>query len=55
MSGLRGKVCVSCGRLSNEYVEFKCPGCKEETMIRCRSCREKHTKYKCSKCGTEGP
>lgn len=55
MSGLRGKICVSCGRLSSEYVEFKCPGCGKETIVRDRSCREKHTKYICQTCHTEGP
>ena len=27
MSSQRGKLCSSCGKLSVEYVEFKCPGC----------------------------
>ncbi len=55
MSSPRGKNCSSCGRLSVEYVEFKCPGCLEEKITRCYSCREKHTRYKCPKCGTGGP
>jgi predicted RNA-binding Zn-ribbon protein involved in translation (DUF1610 family) len=55
MSTPKGKVCASCGRLSVEYVEFKCPGCLEENIVRCYSCREKHTRYRCTKCATEGP
>ncbi len=55
MSAQIGKLCSSCGKLSVEYVEFKCPGCLQETIVRDMSCREKHTRYKCSKCGTEGP
>ncbi|MCL4365339.1 MAG: zinc finger domain-containing protein [Candidatus Marsarchaeota archaeon] len=55
MSELRGKICSSCGRLSGQYVEFKCPKCLEEIIIRCYGCREKHTTYRCLKCGTEGP
>ncbi|MGC8662743.1 MAG: zinc finger domain-containing protein [Candidatus Micrarchaeia archaeon] len=50
-----GKVCTSCGKLTSKYVEFKCPKCGEETIIRCMHCRETYTKYKCPKCGFEGP
>ncbi|MCL4375489.1 RNA-binding protein [Candidatus Marsarchaeota archaeon] len=53
METLPGKVCISCGKLSNQYVKFKCPACEEE-IIRCYNCRETHIKYK-SKCGFEGP
>jgi predicted RNA-binding Zn-ribbon protein involved in translation (DUF1610 family) len=55
MSELKGKVCSSCGRLSVQYVEFKCPNCLDEKITRCYGCREKHTRYKCPKCGAEGP
>lgn len=50
-----GKLCVSCGRLTNQYVEFRCPSCGEGNIIRCYSCREKHTRYRCTKCDFEGP
>jgi len=50
-----GKVCVSCGRLTHEYTEFKCPSCGEGTIIRDRHCREITNVYKCTKCGFEGP
>jgi predicted RNA-binding Zn-ribbon protein involved in translation (DUF1610 family) len=55
MSSQRGKLCSSCGKLSVEYVEFKCPGCLQEVIVRDMRCRENHTRYRCSKCGTEGP
>ena len=49
-----GKVCVSCGRLTSEYTEFKCPKCGKTTIIRCAHCREISNVYKCSECGFEG-
>lgn len=55
MAELPGKLCVSCGRLTNSYAEFKCPNCNEFTIIRCYSCREKHNTYRCAKCKVEGP
>ncbi len=55
MSENKGKVCISCGRLSTEYVEFKCPSCMQGAIIRDRICRERHTRYRCPNCGTEGP
>ncbi len=55
MSALRGKICVSCGKLSSDYVEFKCPNCLKETIVRDISCREKHTKYICPACHAGGP
>ncbi|MGC8538674.1 MAG: zinc finger domain-containing protein [Candidatus Micrarchaeia archaeon] len=52
---LPGKVCSSCGRLTNDYVSFKCPKCGKSTIIRCSHCRETYTKYTCEVCGFEGP
>lgn len=52
---LAGKVCISCGRLSSEYTEFKCPQCSEGTIIRDAHCREISNAYRCPKCGFEGP
>lgn len=48
-------MCTSCGKLTSEYAEFRCPSCGETTIDRCYSCREKHVKYKCTKCEFEGP
>lgn len=50
-----GKVCVSCGRLSDSYTEFKCPKCGKSTIIRCKHCREISNIYKCKECNFEGP
>ncbi|MCL4373766.1 zinc finger domain-containing protein [Candidatus Marsarchaeota archaeon] len=52
---LPGKRCVSCGRLTSEYTEFKCPKCGKGTIIRCDHCREITNSYKCDVCGFEGP
>lgn len=52
---LPGKVCVSCGRLTHEYSEFKCPNCGETDIVRCSHCREIANIYKCKNCGFEGP
>ncbi len=55
MANLSGSICSSCGRLASEYVNFKCPSCGKEEIIRCQSCREKYVRYKCSVCSYEGP
>ena len=55
MSKAQGKVCSSCGKLTDKYVLFKCPQCGEEEIIRCNECRETHTKYRCKACEFEGP
>jgi hypothetical protein len=52
---LPGKVCVSCGRMTSEYTEFKCPSCGEGTITRCRHCREISNTYKCGICKFQGP
>ncbi|MGC9037853.1 MAG: zinc finger domain-containing protein [Candidatus Micrarchaeia archaeon] len=55
MNDSPGKICTSCGKLTKDYVEFKCPKCNEGVIIRCRECRENFRSYKCSVCGFEGP
>ena len=50
-----GKSCVSCGRLTSDYTEFKCPKCGKETIIRCLHCREIGNRYICKECEFEGP
>jgi predicted RNA-binding Zn-ribbon protein involved in translation (DUF1610 family) len=52
---LPGKECGSCGRLTHEYTEFKCPKCGKGTIVRCKHCRETSNIYRCSECGFEGP
>ncbi|MGC8587298.1 MAG: zinc finger domain-containing protein [Candidatus Micrarchaeia archaeon] len=50
-----GKTCISCGRLTKDYVEFKCPNCGKANIVRCSHCRETYVRYKCPECGFEGP
>ena len=52
------KVCISCKKdITNDSgsVDFKCPSCNDSAVIRCKHCREISAKYKCAKCGFEGP
>jgi Zn-ribbon RNA-binding protein len=50
------KKCNTCNTaVSSEYVEFKCPDCGGETIIRCEHCRQTAKKYTCTKCGFIGP
>ncbi len=52
------KVCSSCkSKITNieGATSFKCPNCGAEEMVRCSACRKIAAKYKCSKCGFEGP
>jgi len=47
--------CTSCGKETTGYVSFKCPNCKEYTIVRCDKCRILGAKYTCPKCGFTGP
>jgi len=48
--------CTSCGKeVTNNYVEFKCPGCGEIDIRRCDNCRKRCTNYRCPECGFRGP
>ena len=50
--------CTSCGRPIAPYdkgVKFACPNCGETIIWRCSHCRKLSIKYKCIKCGFEGP
>lgn len=50
------KKCTSCHReVTSDYVEFKCPKCGKETIVRCLNCRKLVTPYVCPKCKFEGP
>ena len=55
MDALIGKICSSCGRLTQDYTEFKCPVCGKSTLVRCKQCRETYNKYRCKDCEFEGP
>ena len=51
-------VCSSCKvRIDNVEgsTRFKCPNCGGVEIVRCSNCREIGAKYKCTKCGFEGP
>jgi len=52
------KVCSSCGKKivnQESATSFKCPNCGETIITRCEKCRILSVKYKCEKCGFEGP
>ncbi|HLD58802.1 MAG TPA: zinc finger domain-containing protein [archaeon] len=50
------KVCSTCNReLTTGFVEFKCPNCGKERILRCPHCRKAVKTYKCGECGFEGP
>ncbi len=55
MGTLPGKRCGSCGHLSHEYTEFRCPSCGEGMIVRDKHCREISNIYRCQACGFEGP
>lgn len=49
--------CASCGKKVEAepvWVEFKCPGCGKESIIRCDKCKRMENQYTC-KCGFTGP
>jgi len=51
-------LCLSCGkRIEAErfWVEFPCPSCGKEKIIRCEKCKGMENKYTCKKCGFTGP
>lgn len=39
----------------DNFVQFDCPECGEERIVRCRSCKNISNRYVCSKCGFSGP
>ncbi|VVB75245.1 Uncharacterised protein [Candidatus Tiddalikarchaeum anstoanum] len=50
--------CTSCKMeisVSGHHVVLKCPNCGEAQINRCDTCRKRVIKYKCPKCGFEGP
>ncbi|MDD5148252.1 MAG: zinc finger domain-containing protein [Candidatus ainarchaeum sp.] len=50
------KTCSTCNReVVSDYVEFKCPQCGKERIIRCLHCRKTAKTYKCPECGFIGP
>jgi predicted RNA-binding Zn-ribbon protein involved in translation (DUF1610 family) len=50
--------CASCGKrveAEKYWVEFTCPKCGKEKIIRCEKCKRLENQYKCSKCSFKGP
>ncbi len=50
--------CTSCSSnitASENFVKFQCPGCGEAAIVRCSRCKNAANRYKCPKCGFEGP
>ncbi len=37
------------------FVEFDCPSCGEEKIVRCKNCKNLSNKYICTKCEFTGP
>ena len=50
-------VCISCKKeiSSPGSVNFKCPNCLKQDIVRCRHCREIASRYVCPKCDFSGP
>ena len=52
------KRCSSCGKrieAEDNWVEFQCPGCAKQQIIRCEKCKSTMVQYECAKCGFTGP
>ncbi|MFH1239968.1 MAG: zinc finger domain-containing protein [Candidatus Diapherotrites archaeon] len=50
------KVCSTCNKeVTDNYVEFKCPKCSKERIVRCLHCRSTSKPYTCKECGFIGP
>jgi LSD1 subclass zinc finger protein len=51
-------VCTSCkSKLigTSGSVNFECPSCSKEEIVRCPSCRNDSIKYTCKNCSFVGP
>ncbi len=50
--------CNTCGvnvLARANFVQFPCPKCGKETIIRCSNCKISKNKYTCKSCGFTGP
>lgn len=50
--------CTSCGvKLDTQqnWVEFECPSCGKENIMRCERCRKIVNPYECGSCNFRGP
>ncbi len=51
-------MCVSCGRrieTEKDWVEFNCPQCGKEKILRCWRCKTLENQYECPNCNFTGP
>lgn len=54
---MEGKICTSCKKnVANDSgsTVFKCPGCNDMELVRCKNCRSNGSRYSCP-CGFSGP
>ncbi|MEI7961943.1 MAG: zinc finger domain-containing protein [archaeon] len=50
------KTCTSCNKVvTKNHIEFKCPNCGKNTIVRCASCKENAKIYACKECEFVGP
>ncbi len=50
------KTCTTSNReVTNDYVEFLCPSCGDEKIVRSMHSRVSAKTYTCPKCGFMGP
>ncbi|NMC04250.1 MAG: DUF1610 domain-containing protein [Candidatus Lokiarchaeota archaeon] len=55
---LKQQRCTGCGSVihpAEHAVHFPCPGCGDNEIWRCESCRKMAHPYVCIKCNVEGP
>jgi len=50
------KTCNSCNKEVREnYIEFSCPRCGKEKIVRCGKCKAMSKEYTCTNCSFIGP
>ncbi|HIH08194.1 MAG TPA: hypothetical protein HA237_02365 [Candidatus Diapherotrites archaeon] len=50
------KICSTTNtQVIGDFVEFRCPGCFEEWIVRSHKARATSKTYTCKKCGFVGP
>jgi len=51
-------VCTTCRThvmAKDNFVQFGCPSCGDEKIVRCQSCKNVSNRYVCKKCDFTGP
>jgi len=51
-------VCTTCKThvmAKDNFVQFGCPSCGDEKIVRCQSCKNVSNRYVCKKCDFTGP